>query len=209
MRAETFFSQADNDRISATIQEVESTTAGEIAVMVVDQSDTYPEARIMAGILFGALLALIMTDWFFDDSLWVFAPITAILAVLFGWVSRFLPGLLRFFVAVSRLETKVQERAVRAFYEKGLYNTRDDTGVLFFISLFEHKVWVLADEGIYRKISQEDLQGYAGNIAQSIKNGTAAEALCREIRNIGKILAEHFPIKPDDENELPNKVIIG
>jgi putative membrane protein len=177
--------------------------------MVVDQSDTYPEGRIMTGILLGALMALIVTDWFFDDSLWVFAPVTAILAALIGWVSRLLPGLLRFFISVSRLEAKVQERAVRAFYENGLYNTRDDTGVLFFISLFEHKVWVLADEGIYRKISQDDLQEYAVNIAQSIKNGTAAEALCREIRNIGKVLAEHFPIKPDDENELPNKVIIG
>jgi putative membrane protein len=209
MRAKTFFSQADNDRISATIREVEGTTAGEIAVMVVDQSDTYPEGRIMTGILLGALMALIVTDWFFDDSLWVFAPVTAILAALIGWVSRLLPGLLRFFISVSRLEAKVQERAVRAFYENGLYNTRDDTGVLFFISLFEHKVWVLADEGIYKKISQDDLQEYAVNIAQSIKNGTAAEALCREIRNIGKVLAEHFPIKPDDENELPNKVIIG
>jgi putative membrane protein len=209
MKAETFFSKADNERIFAAIREVESKTAGEIAVMVVDRSDTYPEARIMIGILFGGLLSLIVSDLLFDDSLWVFAPVTALLTVLLGWFSQFTPEFLRFFVPASRLESKVEERAVRAFYEKGLYKTRDDTGVLFFISLFEHKVWVLADAGIYRKMTQVDLQRYAGDIARSIKDGTASEALCREIRSVGKVLAEHFPIKPDDVNELSDQVIIG
>jgi putative membrane protein len=209
MKAETFFSKADNERIFAAIREVESKTAGEIAVMVIDRSDTYPEARIMIGILFGGLLSLIVSDLLFDDSLWVFAPVTALLTVLLGWFSQFTPEFLRFFVPASRLESKVEERAVRAFYEKGLYKTRDDTGVLFFISLFEHKVWVLADAGIYRKMTQVDLQRYAGDIARSIKDGTASEALCREIRSVGKVLAEHFPIKPDDVNELSDQVIIG
>lgn len=209
MNAETFFSRSDNERISSTIREVESITAGEIAVMVVDRSDTYPEARIMVGILFGGLFSLIISDLFFDDSLWVFTPVSLLLAGLLGWGSQFVPEVLRFFVSVSRLESKVEERAVRAFYEKGLYKTRDDTGVLFFFSLFEHKVWVLADEGIYRKITQDDLQRYAVDIARSIKNGTAAEALCREIRQIGKVLVEHFPIKLDDVNELPDQIIVG
>jgi putative membrane protein len=113
---------------------------------------------------------------------------------------------LRFFVPAGRLESRVQDRALRAFYEKGLYKTQDDTGVLFFISLFEHRVWILADEGIYSKITHDDLQEYAQDIARGVKSGTATAALCREIHNVGTVLAEHFPIKPGDINELSNKI---
>lgn len=208
MKAETFFNDSEKENISGAIREVETRTAGEVAVMVVDRSDTYPEARFLAGILIGGLLGLIITDLFFDDSLWHYVPMTVLFAAIIGFGIGFAPSLLRFFVTPGRLETKVNERAIRAFYEKGLYKTRDDTGVLFFLSLFEHKVWVLADEGIYSKISQENLQEYAQDIATSVKKGTAGEALCREIRNVGEILARHFPIKQDDTNELSNKVII-
>jgi len=207
MKAETLFTQEDHKKITETIREVETKTAGEVAVMVVDRSDTYPEARIMAGILLGGLLALFIADRFFDDSLWIFAPLTTTLAFLFGWGAKFVPSVLRFFVPADRLESRVQERALRAFYEKELYKTQDDTGVLFFISLFEHRVWILADEGIYSKIDHNDLQEYALDIARGVKSGTAATALCREIHNVGAILAEHFPIKPDDINELSNKVL--
>jgi putative membrane protein len=207
MKAETFFTQEENETISETIREVEARTAGEVAVMVVDRSDTFPEARIMAGILLGGLLSLIITDRFIDDSLWFFVPLTAILALIIGLGAGFVPAALRFFVPAGRQEARVQERALRAFYEKGLYKTRDNTGVLFFISLLEHRVWLLADEGIYSKIPQADLQEYAQDIAKSVKSGTTATALCREIRNIGAVLAEHFPIKPDDINELSDHVL--
>ena len=79
------------------------------------------------------LLALILTDRFFHDSLWIFVPLTTILAFILGWGAKFVPSLLRFFVPADRLESRVQERALRAFYEKELYKTQDDTGVLFFI----------------------------------------------------------------------------
>ena len=206
MKAATFFSQEEHKTISETIREVETKTAGEVAVMVVDRSDTYPEARIMAGILLGALLALIIADRFFHDSLWIFVPLTTILAFILGWGAKFVPSVLRFFVPADRLESRVQDRALRAFYEKGLYKTQDDTGVLFFISLFEHRVWILADEGIYSKITHDDLQEYAQDIARGVKSGTATAALCREIHNVGAVLAEHFPIKPGDINELSNRV---
>jgi putative membrane protein len=207
MKATTFFTQEEHKEITETIREVETRTAGEVAVMVVDRSDTYPEARIMAGILLGALPALILTDLFFHDSLWIFVPLTTILALILGWSAKFVPSVLRLFVPGGRLEARVQERALRAFYEKGLYKTQDDTGVLFFISLFEHRVWILADEGIYRKIAHDDLQEYARDIARGVKSGTATAALCREIHNVGAVLAEHFPIQPDDINELSNKVL--
>lgn len=209
MKSETFFTEAEQKQITEAIQNAETMTSGEIAVMVVDRSDTYPEARILAGTIIGCALSLIIADRFFLDSLWYFVPLAVLFSLFFGWGVRYFPALLRYFVPAGRLDSQVRERAVRAFYEKGLYKTKDKTGVLFFISLFEHKVWLLADEGIYAKITQEKLLEYAADIAKGIKNRTAAEALCREIANVSDILARYFPIQPDDVNELSNKVIIG
>ena len=209
MKAETFFSENDNTEITRAIQDVELQTSGEVAVMVVDKSDTYPESRILAGVILGGLFSLVLTDLFWDDSLWVFLPLVIVITMLISSLVDYLPVVQRFFVPNARLVEMVREQAVQGFYKKGLYKTREATGVLFFISLFEHRVWVLADHGIYEKISQEILQGYAVDIAKGIKSGKATEALCCEIRRVGEVLAQHFPVRDDDVNELPDQVLHG
>ena len=112
------------------------------------------------------------------------------------------------FIGLKRREETVRERAVRAFYEKGLYKTRKNTGVLFFLSLLEHKVWVLADRGIYEKIDQETLNRFANSISQGIRDGQACDALCQATKEAGELLARHFPITPGDTDELSNEVMV-
>jgi len=209
MQAELFFSTRDKEEITAAVREVELRTSGEVAVMVVDESDSYPEGQLLAGGVLGGLLALAIADFFLANDLWLFVALALGLTALSGWFSGYLPGLQRLFVPAARLEQQVARQALIDFYQKGLYQTRDATGVLFFISLFERKVRVLADRGIYEKISQDTLQKHADQVARGIKSGRAAEALCHEIRQVGAILAEHFPRRPDDTNELADEVISG
>ena len=208
MKAENFFTDSENAQIAAAIKEVEKHTAGEIAVMVVDESDSYPEGNILSGIILGGLVSLVITELFFKDSLTVFAIFFAGASLVTGWITGHFPALKRIFISKNRSDELVREQAVQSFYEKGLHKTRDATGVFFFISLFEHKVWILADTGIYSRISQQDLQVYANDMAKGIRQGNAAEILCREIANLGVVLAEHFPARPDDENEVSNQVIV-
>jgi putative membrane protein len=209
MKAENFFTGRENAEIAAAIKAVEKNTAGEIAVMVVDESDSYPDANILSGIIIGGLVSLVITELFFEDSLTVFVIFFAGLSLVTSWITAQFPPLKRIFIAKKRSDELVREQALQSFYEKGLHKTRDATGVFFFISLFEHKVWVLADTGIYSRISQQELQVYARDLAKGIKQGRAAEILCREIADLGEVLAEHFPAKHDDENELSNQVIVG
>jgi len=208
-QAETFFTEAEKQRIAATIGGVEKKTSGEVAVMLVAASDTYPEASLLAGLTIGGLAALLVTDLFLADTLGYFVPLLLCGAIGFGSLTKISPPLLRLFIPGRRLESRVAERALRAFYEKKLHATRDNTGVLFFISLLERKVWILADSGIHQKISQEALMAHAQEIAAGIKQGQACEALCRKIEAVGVILASHFPIKADDTNELSNQVLTG
>ena len=209
MKAETFFTEAENQQIAATITGVEKKTSGEVVAMVVTASDTYPEATLLAGLTIGGLAALLVTDLFLADSLGYFLPLMIAGIIGVSGLIKILPPLLRLFIPDSRLEARVAERALRSFYEKKLHTTRDNTGVLFFISLLERKVWILADSGIYRKISQETLLAYANDIAAGIKQGQACNALCRQIESVGNILANNFPVKSDDINELSNQVLTG
>ena len=209
MKAENFFSARENAEIAAAIKEVEKNTTGEIAVMVVDESDSYPEGNILSGVILGGLVSLVITELFFADSLTVFMIFFAGLSLGTGWMTEHFPALKRIFIPKNRMAELVLEQAVQSFYEKGLHKTRDATGLFFFVSLFEHKVWILADTGIYSRISQQELQVYASDMAKGIRQGNAAEILCRKIASLGEVLTQHFPAKPDDINELSNQVIVG
>lgn len=206
--AEHFFSTAEKEMIAATIKGVEEATSGEIAVMVVNESDSYPEGLLLGGITLGGMTALGLTDYFFNDSLWMYVPCAVIMAFIFGALLKRVSFLHGFFIPAGQINLRVENRAIQAFYEKGLHKTRDASGVLFFLSIFERKVWVVADQGIYQKITQDELQTYTSHVVEGIKSGKKTEALCQELSRFGQLLALHFPIRQDDTNELPNDVIV-
>jgi putative membrane protein len=206
-KAESFFSEEEKAKIVNMTREVESRSIGEVAVMVVESSDPYIDAEVIGGISLGSFLALIIAEFFFHASLWFYVP----LSFLFFFPAKFLfqkvPVMKTAFIGFKRKEISVMQRAIRAFYEKGLYKTRKNTGVLFFLSLLERKVWVLADTGINEKIDQATLNRFANIVSQGIKDGKACEALCTAIREAGALLEKHFPMTPGDTDELPDEVM--
>lgn len=207
--ASTFFTDEEKKKVSATTRQIELQTSGEVAIMVVDSSDTYPEAEITGGIVFASLTAFALTEILFDALIWYYIPLSILFFFPFRRLIEHIPAVKAIFVSAKRSSMAVAQRALRGFYDKGLYKTRDNTGVLFFISILEHKVWVLADKGIYSKIDQETLNRFASMVTQGIKEDQACDALCSTILEIGAILATHFPVKPDDTNELSDEVMTG
>ncbi|MGW8187193.1 MAG: TPM domain-containing protein [Desulfobacterales bacterium] len=114
----------------------------------------------------------------------------------------------RRFISIKEIEAEVKEAAITAFFKEELYRTRDATGVLVLISVFERWVCVLADRGIDEKLTPDVWQGVVASIVAGIRKQRQADAICDGIGKIGQILAAHFPIKPNDTDELKG-VIIG
>jgi putative membrane protein len=202
-----YFTSAELERIRLAVTAAEASTSGEIATMVVARSDSYREAVTLGAVLGAALMALVIAIVSMHVTIWTYLPLTFI---LFFPVQRLMvrfPLLLRPFIARRRLHEAVQERAVRAFYEKGLYRTRDETGILIFISLFERRVWILGDRGINARISPAAWQQLTQTLTTGIKEGKACEALCTVIGRCGEELSRHFPLKANDINELQNEVL--
>ena len=207
-KAELFFSEAEKERLRTAVQDVESRTIGELVVMVVDTSDDYPEAEIIGGFFLSSFVSLILTFLFFHASIFWFVPISLVLFFPSRLLLRSLPDLKKPFLGTDRKEEAVRARAFVAFHEHGLDRTRQHTGVLFLLSLFERKAHVLADQGIHSKIGQEILNRYAKTVAQGVRKGRACDALCEAIQELGQVLSTHFPTLPGDTNELPDAVII-
>ncbi len=206
-KADEFFSPEEKERLKASIQEAESKTIGEIVVMVVDRSDHYAEAEILGGVLLGSLLSLALSLLFFHSSIWSYVPLSFVLFFPFRLLFKKVEALKKHFIGVRRKEEAVRLRAERVFFEKGLYKTKKNTGVLFFLSLLERKIWVLADRGIYEKMNQETLNRFASEVSRGIRENRACEALSQAIQGIGALLSSHFPITPDDTDELPDAVM--
>lgn len=190
--------------IRETVKRAEAGTSGEIAPMLVSESDDYREAAAYAALVMAALLALIVALVIHDTSIWLFIPLTCILYLPLQAVTRRLPSLKLAFTPAARVREVVQQRAIRAFHEKGLHRTREENGILIFISLLEHKVWILGDRGVNTVIPPERWTALASALASGIREGRMAEALVTTISEAGSILKEHFPHRTDDSNELPD-----
>jgi len=206
-KTQAFFSEEDKERIRRAVESAEAHTSGEIATMVVDQSDRYREAEVLGGILLAGLAAVIIAVATQHTSIWSYLPLILLLSYPARLLFYRFPRLKFPFVNKRRMMHAVRERSIRAFFEKKLYKTRDENGILIFISILERKVWILGDRNIDRRIPHETWQALAREVSTGIKSGRASEALCAVIEKSGKILAEHFPKTADDVNELPDDLL--
>jgi len=211
--AQQFLSEPDREKIIQTVKEVEQETAGEILPMVVSQSYTYPMAEAIGGLVLSLPISLILTYfiggwlWIGHQNMWLFLGLQTFCFIVFHQVCKRILGLKRLFISQREINAEVEEAATTSFFREGLYKTRDATGILIFISVFEHKVWVLGDEGINKKVSEDQWDNIVHIITDGIKQNNQAEAICLAVNEVGHILKQHFPIKPDDRNELKNLII--
>lgn len=112
------------------------------------------------------------------------------------------------FKTFGERKLSIKELAEKEFYRLNMHQTRDKTGILLFFLLGERKFYILADEGINEKVKPEVWESVSNEIQENFKNGFFAKGIIHGIERVGKLLSEHFPIKPDDINELTNKVVI-
>ncbi len=101
---------------------------------------------------------------------------------------------------------ELNELAAKEFYKLNMHNTRDKTGILLYLLLSERKFYILADEGINSKVESDTWNKIRDEIQEKFVEGKFSEGILHCIERVGKILSEHFPIKPDDKNELSNKI---
>jgi putative membrane protein len=101
----------------------------------------------------------------------------------------------------------VRAQAVRQFKVGAERRTTGHTGVLIYLSMRERRAEIVADESIAAKVPAEVWGEAMGDMLSEIRRGRIAEGLAVGIRDVGFILAAHFPRGADDVNELPDRLI--
>ena len=206
MKAETFFTDQEKERIRQAVVAAESKTAGEIVPMIVTSAARYTEIELL-GVVAG-LFAGMLVEWFWSDP-WgsPYFQLWPVIGALMGFLISRLPAVKRTLASKERIGEAVHTLALASFTDQGLHHTRAHTGILILIALLEHRVEVLADRGINEKVSLGTWDEIVHSITAGIKSGHACDAYCKAIERCGDILATHFPRQADDKDELSNRLV--
>lgn len=211
-----FLSPGDLDRIRVAVKEAESRTSGEIVPYVVEQSDPYEEAVWRcAGLITLLTLASMFfvhrfTDLWFPVGVRELALATMLAGGLGAVAAHLIPSLKRFFVGKDTLHRRVAARATEAFVSEEVFNTRDRTGILIFISSFEQEVIVLGDSGINAKVQQHEWDRIVEMIITGINRKKSADGLIDAIRACGQLLEQKGVARQaDDRDELSDTLRMG
>lgn len=217
--------EADKQRIADAIEAAEKTTSGEIYCVVARECSDYrvvpvawaalvamiaPPLLVFSGI---DLAALPHYGWNAGqgDALQraAFVSYALIQAVLFAaaWALFTIPVVRRFLTPKWLKRDRVHRAALDQFLARGLQLTRDRTGVLIFLAEAEHQAEIVADEGIQAKVGSDAWGPPLAELLRRAHQGQPAEGILAAIQQCGALLAQHFPPRPDDVDELPNRVV--
>lgn len=214
--ADPLFSDAEREAIRVAVAGAETRTAGEIVPYVVRRSGTY-QVAVWRAASFGALLVAAVSlavAWIYDGwgLSWIYSAGWMAVAMTVGGVVGALLGssvdpLRRLLAGADRLDERVHRRAAEAFLEEEVFDTRDRTGILLFVSLFEHRIEVVGDVGINAKVKQEEWVEVVDLIRKGILNGSLADGMVSAIERCGELLHRRgVEIRVDDTDELSDEI---
>ena len=75
-------------------------------------------------------------------------------------------------------------------------------------ALADHQVEVVADEGIHARVDQEVWADAAEALVQGLKRGDPAAGFEAAVSLCGAVLADHFPPRPANPNEVVDRLVI-
>ncbi len=216
MNLRTKFSEQDLERIKVAVREAESKISGEIVPVIVAKSGHYSVAHYK-GSLLAAVLAFLLIIVFdrYVPALAVYDPLMIFLIVLSAGglgalAAANIDPLKRLLLEQKHLDSATRQRAENAFLEEEVFNTRQRTGILIFVSFFEHEVIVMADSGISKVVEQKEWDKIVSNLTDHIRRDKVVEGLETALIRCGEILlAKGFHKTDDDVNELRDDLRIN
>lgn len=97
--------------------------------------------------------------------------------------------------------------AQRLFMQLGMTNTTDRNAILILVAPSSQTFAVVGDEAVHGKCGGVFWKELAAAMTGCFKQGDFTGGLKQGIERAGTLLAEHFPRRPDDKNELSDEVI--
>lgn len=218
-------SEADHQIVSNAVSAAEKSTNGEIVTIVTNLSDDYGDiALVWASIIAFVAMSVValfpdfyrglydqfIGGWNHDLTANQWLGIVIGFGVL-KWIGAWLILLwrpLRLWLTPGAIKAqRVRARAVDLFKVGTESRTMGRTGILLFLSLKEHRADIVADEAIAAKVAPEVWGDAMLALVERVRAGEPGEGMAEAVRQMGIVLAEHFPKSVDNPNELPDRLI--
>ncbi len=98
-------------------------------------------------------------------------------------------------------------KAVEIFHRLGLDRTREHNAVLILVVRTNREFFIYGDRGITARVGFDYWFDLRDLLAEHFRAGRMAEGLCDVIALIGARLAEHYPVRTDNPNEIDDAVV--
>lgn len=194
--------QEEQSEINRLVTELEAKSGAQVLVVIVPRADAYPEipwkAFAMGAVFAGLAVAtgsLHRAAWAAAHPALITAAISgagaalAVLAILVPWFARL-------FVPWLRAKMEVRQYAQGVFLKRGVFATRERVGVLLLISRFEREAVILADAGIRKHVTEEQLAATAARMKPLLAENRMVEACAAGLGSLGRQLQDVLPHAP-------------
>ena len=195
------FDKEAGERITEAVAEIETNTNAELVIVIRARSGSYRHADYLfgtivgfAGLLFALFSPFVIPAWL--------VPIDV--ALLFGigvYVSSRSPWLRRFLTSKQFRAGAARTGAAAMFYEAGIANTKDENGLLVYVSLLEEQIEIIADRGILKAMPPLPWNTELHEL-KGLGRQCDPDKLIQSLRKLGTLLATHLPATGDNPNEL-------
>lgn len=193
-------------KVAEAIARVEHDTDAELVTVLAARADDYAYIPL----LWASLLALLvpgivhyLTGWLTLHSLLLVQWIAFIVLCL---VFR-LPPVTTHLVPRSVRHWRASNLARRQFLEQNLHHTEGSTGILIFVSEAERYVEILVDEGISRRLDNQNWDAIVEAFTRQVRQGQTLEGFVTCVEACGELLKVHVPVT-HVRNELPNRLVV-
>lgn len=221
-RASKFFTQEQRKEIADAVAEAESKTSAEIVPVVATDSGRYDRAEDSFGLVLGLLtlpVLWLLFEWHpGSQAQWgPQNPLNSILRLMLGVFGGYLVGafaasrigpLRRLFTTRREMYEEVESRAQETFFDQRIHHTQGGTGLLIYVSLYEHIAVVFADEAVNARLGQTALDELCKTLTDNMHSGNPTLAFVATIRAAGEKLSKVMPREANDRNELPDALVI-
>lgn len=225
LRKVNHMNEADHILVTDAVAAAERETSGEIVTIVTDVSDHYADIGIawatIIAFLALAVVALVPTfylglldkvtgGWGTEYSIGEYLAVLFIfmaLKWLGSWlILKWMP--LRLALTPRYIkQRRVRARAIALFKVGTESKTVGRTGILLYLSMREHRAEIVADEAIAQQVDATVWGDAMVALLDLVKAGKPGEGMAEAVRQMGIVLAEHFPKGSENPNELPDRLI--
>lgn len=198
--------------IRDAVAEAERATGGEIVPLALIAADEYQVAYWKGAALAGFAAATLAAAADQIRPLWIGRPGWLLIYLAAGLLAgglaaRSIAPFRRWLCGPALLERRLEQRAREAFLAHSVFATRDRTGILVAVAAFEHRVVILADQGIHKVVAAGTWEKLAAETAATVRAAGPGAGLLLAVRRAGEVLRTHgLERRADDRNELADGV---